>query len=635
MMAKLVRGAHNCGRSGCAMSLPSRTIMAKRGKIRTKLIIRLIFVALIPLILLAVFSWRSIYQTRINSISELETTTILQIESTIKKWINEKFLSFRVVTIDPQIDSFEKISEEKQKFILIDILKTDENLEEVSFIDLEGLMKKRFIEGGVEIELEATDFKQNEGFVAALQGKAYLSETFFEQNIPKVILFSPVIDYQENVIAIFKGKANLTSFQRIFEKTKIGQTGYLYLVNREGEIVAHSKEEELISKNVQEIKGVQKVLKGETRRGLEKEDRYIGVCKEKVIGATLPFFNFGMIAEWPEEEALQIVREIRDSILKFSLITLIGIVFIAFLFAQGVARPIRKIQEGAKIIGKGDFDYQIKIKTNDEIEELAENFNEMAKDLKEVQRLREVEIKSKALAKSLAKERELSEVKDTFIKTTAHQLRTPTSAIKLAIEFLSEKKKKFSPEIQEFLDDALSGTKDLANIVNDLVAVSEFGFGRYKLENPKPINIVEVTQDIIDKYKFEIKEKKLDFQFQKSPEILQCQSTLRAMRFIIQNLIDNAVCYTKKRGKITVSIRKIKDFIEFKIEDTGIGIPDSEKKLIFSECFRASNAIEQKNVGTGLGLYLTKNIIEAHQGKIWFESKRGEGSTFYFTLPIK
>ena len=107
------------------------------------------------------------------------------------------------------------------------------------------------------------------------------------------------------------------------------------------------------------------------------------------------------------------------------------------------------------------------------------------------------------------------------------------------------------------------------------------------------------------------------------------------IRQVVQNLIDNAVCYTKERGKIILSIKKVKNFIEFKIEDSGIGIPDPEKKLIFSECFRASNAIEQKNVGTGLGLYLTKNIIEAHQGKIWFESKRGEGSTFYFTLPVK
>ena len=605
------------------------------GKIRTKLIIRLIFVALVPLILLVIFSWQNTYQTRINSVSELETTTISQAESVIKKWINEKFLNFKVVTVDPEIDSFEKISEEKQEFILIDILKSDENLEEVSFIDLDGLMKKKFIKRGIKVEPEAIDFKQNEGFAVALQSKGYLSEAFFEENIPKVIFYSPVIDYQENVIAVFRGKANLTPFQQIFEEIKIGQTGYLYLVNREGKIVAHSKEEELIGKNVKEIEGVKKVLKGETIKGLEKEDRYTGLCKEKVIGATLPFFNFGMIAEWPEKEALQIVREIRDSILKFSLITLIGMVLIAFLFAQGVARPIRKIQEGSKIIGKGNFDYQIKVKTNDEIEELAEGFNEMAKGLKEVQRLRDIEIKSKALAKSLAKERELSEVKDTFIKTTAHQLRTPTSAIKLAIEFLSEKKKKFSPEIQEFLDDALSGTKDLANIVNDLVAVSEFGFGRYKLENPKPIDIVKVTEDIIDKYEFEIKEKKIDFQFQTPGVGLEVQSTLRAMRFIIQNLIDNAVCYTKERGKIILSIKKVKNFIEFKIEDSGIGIPDPEKKLIFSECFRASNAIEQKNVGTGLGLYLTKNIIEAHQGKIWFESERGKGSTFYFTLPIK
>jgi len=606
--------------------------LPRRGKIRTKLVLRLVFVALIPLIFLVVFSCQNTYQTRINSISELETTTILQAESTIKKWINEKFLSFRVVIVDPEMNSFKEISEEKQKFILINILKTDKNLEEVSFVDLEGVMRKKFIEGGIKAEIETIDFKQKEEFVKASQGKGCSSKTFFEQNIPKIILYSPVIDYQENVIAIFKGKVNLTPLQEILEPIKIGQTGYLYLVDREGNIIAHSLRADLIGENVKKIKGVQKVLEGKTQKGLDEEDRYTGICKEKVIGSTLPVFNFGIIAEWPEEEALQIVREIRDSTLRFSLITLAGIILIAFLFAQGISRPIRKIQKGAKVIGKGNFDFKIKVKTNDEIEELAENFNEMAEDLKEVQRLREVEIKSKALAKSLIKERELSETKDKFIKTTAHQLRTPTSVIKLAIEFLSEKKKEFSPSIQEFLDDALSGTKDLANVVNDLVAVSEFGFGRYKLKNPKAIDIIKVTEDIIDKYKFELKEKKIKFQFLIPGVGLEVQSTLRAMRFIIQNLIDNAVCYTKREGKIMVSIRKVKDFVEFEIEDTGIGIPKEEKKLIFSECFRASNAIEQKNVGTGLGLYLTKNIIEAHNGKIWFESEEKKGSTFYFTL---
>lgn len=618
----------------------------KRGKIRTKLIIRLIFVALIPLILLVVFSWRNTYRTRINSVSELETTTILQAESAIKKWINERFLGFRIKlttpsTAPPIILSSEAAKSKEEvllvdvlKVILRDILQNDENLEEASFISLEGEMQMKILKGDIETELETEDFTKTEGFIKGSEGQSFFGKIFFEEKIPKTILFSPVLDPQDKTIAVFKGKVNLTSFQEILEDIEIGRTGYLYLVDRDGNIIAHSQKSELIGENVKEIEGVKKVLRGESRRGLEKEDRYIGVCGEKVIGATLPVFNFGIITEWPEKEALEIVRLILNSTLRFALLTLVAITSIAFLFAQGVARPIREIQEGSKIIGKGNFDYRIKVKTNDEIEELAENFNEMTKDLKEVQRLRDVEIKSKALAKSLAKERELSEVKDTFIKTAAHQLRTPASAIKLAIEFLSEKRKEFSSEIQEFLDDALSGTKDLANIVNDLVAVSEFGFGRYKLENPKPIDIVKVTEDIIDKYKFEIKEKKLNFQFQKPPEILQCQSTLRAMRFITQNLIDNAVCYTKKGGKIILSIRKVKNFIEFKIEDTGIGIPDSEKKLIFSECFRASNAIEQKNVGTGLGLYLTKNIIEAHNGKIWFESEKEKGSTFYFTLPV-
>ena len=95
--------------------------LLRRGKIRTKLVLRLVFVALIPLIFLVVFSWQNTYRTRINSISELETTTILQAESTIKKWINEKFLSFRVVIVDPEMNSFKEISEEKQNCDVLNI----------------------------------------------------------------------------------------------------------------------------------------------------------------------------------------------------------------------------------------------------------------------------------------------------------------------------------------------------------------------------------------------------------------------------------------------------------------------------------------------------------------------------------
>ena len=106
---------------------------------------------------------------------------------------------------------------------------------------------------------------------------------------------------------------------------------------------------------------------------------------------------------------------------------------------------------------------------------------------------------------------------------------------------------------------------------------------------------------------------------------------------VVQNLIENAINYSPRAGKIFVSINENidKQEIEFQIKDNGIGIPKNQQSRIFTKFFRAENAIKAEPVGSGFGLFINKNIIEAHRGKIWFESKDGEGTTFHFTIPIK
>jgi len=99
------------------------------------------------------------------------------------------------------------------------------------------------------------------------------------------------------------------------------------------------------------------------------------------------------------------------------------------------------------------------------------------------------------------------------------------------------------------------------------------------------------------------------------------------------NLISNAAKFTPKKGFIRVKVKDIPDFLEISVSDTGIGIPKDNVPFIFQEFFRASNAIDQKIKGTGLGLSLVKQIVEAHQGKISFETKEGAGTTFTFTIP--
>ena len=106
------------------------------------------------------------------------------------------------------------------------------------------------------------------------------------------------------------------------------------------------------------------------------------------------------------------------------------------------------------------------------------------------------------------------------------------------------------------------------------------------------------------------------------------------MGVVIQNLLENAVKYTPEKGDIKITIESDKKNVIFKIKDSGVGIPKNQQDRIFTKFFRAENVTRMETDGTGLGLYTTKNIVQAHKGEIWFESEENKGTAFYFTLPI-
>jgi len=144
----------------------------------------------------------------------------------------------------------------------------------------------------------------------------------------------------------------------------------------------------------------------------------------------------------------------------------------------------------------------------------------------------------------------------------------------------------------------------------------------------------EIVEFAIDSYKFEIKRNQIEIEFKKPDKSLQTVVDVRKMRIAVQNIIDNAIKYSHTGGKIIISLTGDDKEITLKVQDFGIGIPQTQHDSIFTKFFRSENATKVDPNGTGLGLFLTKNIINAHGGKIWFESKENAGTTIYFSLPI-
>jgi PAS domain S-box-containing protein len=234
----------------------------------------------------------------------------------------------------------------------------------------------------------------------------------------------------------------------------------------------------------------------------------------------------------------------------------------------------------------------------------------------------------------VTREKAIERMKTEFVSISAHQLRTPLSAIKWTLKmFLDGDLGKLTKEQREFLEKTYKSNERMINLINDLLNVARIEEGRY-LYRPVLADIVPICQSVIDSYKEEIEKKNLKFEFKKPKELPKVRVDIEKISLAIQNLLENAILYNLPGGKIEISLKLKENKIEFSIKDTGIGIPKELQRRVFTKFFRAPNAMRIETEGSGLGLFITKNIIEAHGGEIWFESEEGKGTTFYFTLPV-
>jgi len=236
----------------------------------------------------------------------------------------------------------------------------------------------------------------------------------------------------------------------------------------------------------------------------------------------------------------------------------------------------------------------------------------------------------------VTREKIIERMKTEFVSLAAHQLRTPLSAIKWALRMvLDGDLGPITEEQRDFMEKTYSSNERIITLINDLLNVTRIEEGRY-LYRPILTDIESVVQFVIDSYKEEIEKRKIKFEFKKPEKKLpKVMLDVEKMRIAIQNLLDNAIRYTQLGGRVTASLKYVKKEIEFSIKDTGIGIPKDQQERVFTKFFRGANVMRMATEGTGLGLFITKNIIEAHGGKIWFESEEGKGTTFYFTIPVK
>lgn len=223
-----------------------------------------------------------------------------------------------------------------------------------------------------------------------------------------------------------------------------------------------------------------------------------------------------------------------------------------------------------------------------------------------------------------------------FLSLVTHQLRSPLTGTKYIFELvLSEKVGPVNIEQKELLVQGSSSNDQMLLLVSDLLDMAKMAEGDSPF-NYEKTDVTKLIKNLYNDLTPNAQAKNILLKLHLPNQVLpEAKIDAKKIRFVLQNLIDNAVKYTPERGTVTISAETKNKAIQINVKDTGIGIPKDEQEKLFTKFYRASNAEKSKKTGTGLGLYIVKNIVERHGGEIWFESKVNEGTTFSFTMPLK
>ncbi|MBU0614127.1 PAS domain S-box protein, partial [Patescibacteria group bacterium] len=237
--------------------------------------------------------------------------------------------------------------------------------------------------------------------------------------------------------------------------------------------------------------------------------------------------------------------------------------------------------------------------------------------------------------RDVEEEREIDRMKTEFVSVASHQLRTPLTGVKWHLEVMLDDATGLSPDQLDGLREAYDSNERMIKLVNDLLDVSRIETGRKFDIKKQPSDMIKIVESVIrDNIALAEKKKINIIKCADAPESFILQVDPDKVSQVFQNLISNAIKYSHDNSTVEIGCEHNEKDVVIYVKDSGIGIPEKDQKNIFGKFFRAENATSIQADGNGLGLYIAKSIVEAHGGKIWFESILEKGTTFYFTLPM-
>ena len=231
-------------------------------------------------------------------------------------------------------------------------------------------------------------------------------------------------------------------------------------------------------------------------------------------------------------------------------------------------------------------------------------------------------------------EREIAVMKNEFVSMVSHELRTPLTSIKGYVDLVVDGDAGEINEVQkEFLEIVQENSNRLVSLINDLLDISRIESGRVHLKI-EPVDMAEVIQGVVETFRTVSEQSDVGLEWDSPCGLPRAGADRDRIGQVLMNFVSNAIKYSPDGGTVTVSASLREDDVLIEITDTGIGISEEDQKQLFSKFFRVDSTLTREIGGTGLGLSICKSVVELHGGEVGVRSKTGEGSTFWFTLPV-
>ena len=589
-------------------------IVRPRGKLRNKIFWMMVMISAVPIFVAAFFTRESLVSSHRTDVANLESNLLNQKAGEISTLIGRSLVG----SLNFNVSYKEKkdLDLATKKFVLTQVIRQNPAFLEIAFINLSGTETAKVTQAypsGVADAL-LIDRSQSEEFRVTLAGTDYFGPVRFLPSGPVSIIASPVRNGLGDIISILAAEINYKPIQDIVLNANLGNSGYLYLVDKDGFLIGGG--DGLMDKVATDMKNVgivSSVLAGTDFLGSSAQKRYDNLSGQSVVAAArfLPDYGWGLVAEWPAAEADAAVSSVFLRNILTSVLVLLAAVVASAVLANLIVRPVRKLEDGTARVAEGKFNEPVTIKTNDELEELGSAFNEMMKGLKRLQ-----------------------ELKDEFVFIAAHELKTPVAAMKGYLSLIIEGVTgPIAEKTREFINKVLKSNERLIQLVADLLEVARSEAGRLTIK-VAPTEVGGPVREVLSELKSLADEKSIDLVYEPSASLPKAMADAERLKEVLVNLVGNAIRYTLGSGNVTVSHEVKDNYLITHVKDTGAGISKENQKRLFEKFYRVPDERLRETTGTGLGLFIVKEIVEKMNGKIWAESEgEGKGSTFSFSLP--